>query len=404
MSNPRWLYRAGAVTFAAAALTACSSGSDGADSTAGSQTSARTSATAAPTMSVAEPLVTTYDGGLYVLDGATLEVKQDIPLDGFLRINPAGDQGHLLVTTPEGFRILNAAGGELTDDTFPAVDAGHVTPHGENTVLFADGTGEITAFDPHALEAGGMPETRTWNTPEPHHGVAVILADGTLVHSLGNPDTRVGAVAFDGDREIARNEQCPGVHGEAVAADEVVVIGCENGVLTYKGGEFTKIASPTAYGRIGNTRGHEDSPVVLGDMKVDADAEMERPNQFSLIDTATNQLKVVPLPEGVSYWFRSLGRGPQAEALIMGTDGKLHVFDPVTGDLVKSIDVTQPWMEPDDWQQPGPAVFTREDAVYVSDPATKQIHLVDLAGGTVTESVTLEQTPNELSGAVGHDH
>src|SRR3546814_16295435 len=54
---------------------------------------------------------------------------------------------------------------------------------------------------------------------------------------------------------------------ETVAADEVVVIGCENGVLTYAHGEFTKIASPTPYGRIGNTRGHEDSPVVLGAMK-----------------------------------------------------------------------------------------------------------------------------------------
>ena len=115
-------------------------------------------------------------------------------------------------------------------------------------------------------------------------------------------------------------------------------------------------------------------------------------------------MNVVQLPAGVSYWFRSLGRGPQAEALIMGTDGKLHVFDPVNGDLVKSIDVTGPWTEPDDWQQPGPAVFTREGSVYVSDPAAKQIHLVDLAGGTVTESVTLEQTPNELSGAVGHEH
>src|SRR3546814_2023272 len=65
-----------------------------------------------------------------------------------------------------------------------------------------------------------------------------------------NPDTRVGAVALEGDREIARNEECPGVHGETVAADEVVVIGCENGVLTYANGEFTKIASPTPYGRI----------------------------------------------------------------------------------------------------------------------------------------------------------
>ncbi|MDF2583946.1 MAG: hypothetical protein K0R33_2589 [Mycobacterium sp.] len=401
MSNPRWLYRVGAVTFTAAALAACSSGTDSTDSTGTSEASS--SASAAPSAPIIEPLVATYDGGLYVLDGETLEVKQDIPLEGFLRINPAGDHGHVLVTTGEGFRILNAEGGQLTDDTFPAVDAGHVTPHGENTVLFADGTGEITAFDPHALEAGGLPETRKFKSQEPHHGVAVILADGTLVQTLGNPDTRVGAVAMQGNREIARNEECPGVHGEAVAADEVVILGCENGVLEFANGKFTKIASPTPYGRIGNTRGHEDSPVVLGDMKVDADAEMERPNQFSLIDTTTDQLKLVQMPQGVSYWFRSLARGPQAEALILGTDGKLHVFDPVTGDLVKSIEVTGPWTEPDDWQQPGPAVFTREDSVYVSDPASKQIHLVDLAAGTVTDSVTLEQTPNELSGAVGHD-
>ena len=359
MSNPRWLYRAGAVTFTAAALAACSSGTDSTDSTGTSEASS--SASVAPSEPIVEPLVATYDGGLYVLDGETLEVKQDIPLEGFLRINPAGDHGHVLVTTGEGFRILNAEGGQLTDDTFPAVDAGHVTPHGENTVLFADGTGEITAFDPHALEAGGLPETRKFKSQEPHHGVAVILADGTLVQTLGNPDTRVGAVAMQGNREIARNEECPGVHGEAVAADEVVILGCENGVLEFANGKFTKIASPTPYGRIGNTRGHEDSPVVLGDMKVDADAEMERPNQFSLIDTTTDQLKLVQMPQGVSYWFRSLARGPQAEALILGTDGKLHVFDPVTGDLVKSIEVTGPWTEPDDWQQPGPAVFTRED-------------------------------------------
>lgn len=404
MSNPRWLYRVGALTFTAAALAACSSGTDSTESTASQETTGSPATSAAPSAPIPEPLAVTYDGGLLVLNGETLEVAQDIPLEGFLRINPAGDEGHVLVTTTEGWRILDAAGGRLTDDTFPGVEAGHVTPHGENTVLFADGTGEITAFDPHALEAGGMPETRTWKTPEPHHGVAVILADGTRLQTLGNPDTRVGAAAFDGDREIARNEECPGVHGETVAADEVVVLGCENGVLKFANGQFTKISSPTPYGRIGNTRGHEDSPVVLGDMKVDADAEMERPEQFALIDTSTDQLKIVQMPAGVSYWFRSLGRGPQAEALMLGTDGKLHVFDPVTGDPVKSIQVTEPWTEPDDWQQPGPAVFTREDAVYVSDPATKQIHLVDLAGGTVTESVTLEQTPNELSGAVGHDH
>ncbi|MGE2714680.1 zinc metallochaperone AztD [Mycolicibacterium litorale] len=388
MTNPPWLYRIGAATATMAALTACSEGGS----------------PAPETQAVNEPLVATYDGGLYVLDGETLEVRQDIPLEGFLRLNPAGDDAHVLVTTGDGFRILDAAGRRLTDDTFPAADPGHVVTHGEHTVLFADGSGEITAFDPHALEARGLPETETFKTPRAHHGVAVILSDGTLVHSIGDPENRTGAVAMQGDREIARSEECPGIHGESVAADEVVILGCENGVLEYANGEFTKIPSPTPYGRTGNTRGHEDSPVVLGDMKVDPDAELERPQQFALIDTTTDQLQVVQMPPSVSYWFRSLGRGPQGEALIMGTDGKLYVFDPATADMLKAVQVTQPWTEPDDWQDPGPAVFTREDAVYVSDPATRQIHLVDLGAGAVTASTTLDQAPNELSGPVGHDH
>lgn len=395
MTNPRWLYRVGALSCTMAALAACSSGKDNAPS------STQTQAQAAP---INEALVTTYDGGLYILDGETLEVKQDIPLDGFLRVNPAGDESHVLVTTSDGFRVLDAAGGQLTEKTFPAADAGHVVVHGENTVLFADGSGEITAFDPHALDAGGMPPTQNFRAPQAHHGVAVILSDGTLVHSIGDSENRTGAVAMQGGREIAHSEDCPGIHGESVAADEVVVLGCENGVLEYANGTFTKIPSPTPYGRTGNTRGHDDSPVVLGDMKIDPDAELERPDQFALIDTTTDQMRIVQLPPSVSYWFRSLGRGPQAEALIMGTDGTLYVFDPVTGDQLKAIQVTQPWTEPDDWQQPGPAVFTREDAVYVTDPATKQIHVVDLAAGTVSGSTTLEQTPNELSGPVGHRH
>jgi hypothetical protein len=384
------MYRIGTATATVAALAACSDGGSPAPET--------------PAQPVNEPLVATYDGGLYVLDGDTLEVKQDIALDGFLRVNPAGDDAHVLVTTNDGFRVLDAAGGRLTDHTFAAAEAGHVVNHGEHTVLFADGSGEITAFDPHALENGGLPETEKFQTPQAHHGVAVILSDGTLVHSIGDSEKRSGAVAMQGGREIARNEECPGIHGESVAADEVVILGCENGVLEYANGKFTKIPSPTPYGRTGNTRGHEDSTVVLGDMKVDPDAELERPQQFALIDTTTDQLKVVQMPPSVSYWFRSLGRGPQAEALIMGTDGKLYVFDPVTGDTLKAVQVTQPWTEPDDWQDPAPAVFTREEAVYVTDPATRQIHLVDLQSGTVTASATLEQAPNELSGPVGHDH
>jgi hypothetical protein len=83
-------------------------------------------------------------------------------------------------------------------------------------------------------------------------------------------------------------------------------------------GRFTKIAGPGAYGRVGTFKAHNDSAVALGDFKVDPNAEVERPNHFALIDTESNQVKVVLLPASVSYSWRSLARGPHGEALILG--------------------------------------------------------------------------------------
>ncbi|TVX97755.1 hypothetical protein FPV58_21475 [Mycolicibacterium porcinum] len=353
---------------------------------------------------IPDPLVVTYDGGLYVLDGNSLQVKADLPLDGFLRVNPAGDDAHVLVTTDQGFRLLDAAAGRLTDTTFMADEPGHVVAHGEHTVLFADGSGEITVLNPHDI-AAAAPRMRGMKAPEPHHGVAVVLDDGSWVRSEGNSDERSGAVAFDAsDREIARNNECPGIHGETVVETSTLVFGCENGVLAYADGAFTKIAGPDQYGRVGTVRGHQDSPVALGDYKVDPDAELERPNRFALVDTVTDQLRLVPLPQSVSYSFRSLARGPHAEGLILGTDGNLHVIDPASGRTVKTIAVVEPWTEPDDWQQPRPSVFARGHDVFVADPATRQVHAVDVESGEKGPSVTLDQAPNELSGTVGHEH
>ncbi|WP_157561097.1 zinc metallochaperone AztD [Mycobacterium sp. E802] len=353
---------------------------------------------------IADPLVVTYDGGLYVLDGNSLQVKADLPADGFLRVNPAGDDAHVLVSADNGFRLLDAAAGEFTDTTFMADEPGHVVTHGEHTVLFDEGTGEIIALDPHDI-AGSAPRMRNLKAPQPHHGVAVVLDDGSWVRSEGDGDRRSGAVAFDAsDREIARSGECPGLHGETVAGASTPVFGCENGVLAYADGAFTKIAAPDRYGRVGTVRGHEDSPVVLGDYKVDPDAELERPNRFSLTDTASKQLRLVALPQSVSYSFRSLARGPHGEGLILGTDGNLHVIDPVSGQTLKTIAVVEPWTEPEDWEQPRPSVFARGHDVYVTDPATRQIHAVDVESGEKGTSVTLDQAPNELSGTVGHEH
>lgn len=356
----------------------------------------------------------TYDGGVVVLDGTSLEQVADLPVDGFARLNPAGDERHVLVSAGDAFRVLdlgtwgeahgNHAHFYTADPAFTQVEVaadhpGHVVHHAGRTVLFNDGSGLVESFDPHDL-ADGAPTTSTYVTPSPHHGVAVELENGNLLVTDGTEDARSSVVVLDSGRhEVARTDACPGVHGEAVAADEAVVLGCEDGVVVHSGGELTKIASPDAYGRIGNQAGSEESPVVLGDYKTDPDADLERTTRVSLVDTASRQITLVET--GASYSFRSLGRGPHGEALVLGTDGALRVIDPGTGAITSTIPVTGAWTEPDDWQAPRPTLFVLDHTAYVTDPATKAVHAVDVESGEVYASTTLDVVPNELTGVTG---
>ncbi len=352
-------------------------------------------------------LAVSYDGGIYLLDPETLEVTKDIPLDGFNRLNPAGDDRHLFVSTGSGFTLLDAEAGELTDQTFGGEKPGHVVRHDGRTVLFTDGTGEVEIFDTHDIEhasdddAQALEPEETYKTADAHHGVAVELANGELVVTLGTEESRPGIIVLDKNRtEIARNEDCLGVHGEATAQNEAVVIGCESGVLIYQDGEITKVASPDAYGRIGNQAGSDESPITLGDYKTDKDAELERPERVSLIDTRTKELTLVDL--GTSYSFRSLARGPHGEGLVLGTDGALHVIDPEAGTVTNSIPVIAEWSEPLDWQQPRPTIFVRDHVAYVTEPASKKIHAVDIETGEILTTATLPEASNELSGVLAH--
>ncbi|RPK88387.1 zinc metallochaperone AztD [Streptomyces sp. ADI98-10] len=359
-------------------------------------------ASATPAVAVEEPLVATFDGGLYILDGESLKLARTIDLPGFNRVNPAGDEDHVVVSTDSGFRVLDATDQALTDIEYKGAKPGHVVRHAAKTVLFTDGTGEVNVFDPTALRSGRKPAGRTYTSAEPHHGVAIELADGKLVSTLGTEEKRTGALVLDRhNKEIARNEDCPGVHGEAAAKNEAVGVGCEDGILIYKDGEFTKIDSPDDYGRIGNQSGSDASPVLLGDYKSDPEAELERPSRVSLIDTEKKKLRLVDL--GTSYSFRSLARGPHGEALVLGTDGAIHVIDPNTGKIEKKIPAVGDWQEPLDWQQARPTLFVRGHVAYVSEPGKKALHAIDVETGKKITSVTLPKSTNELSGVVaGH--
>jgi hypothetical protein len=388
----------GLAVLAAASLALVACGSNSADDSAAAP--AASASTGAPPK---EPVAITYDGGIVVLDGETLQVAHTVALAGFNRINPAGDDKHVVVSTETGFQVLDAVAGKMTGIAFPGDKPGHVVLHGDRTTLFTDGTGEVNSFDPKDL-ATGKPQARQYRATTPHHGVAVELPDGTMVVTVGTEETRTGALALDKDgKEIARSAECPGVHGEAVAQGEVVGLGCKDGVLLFRNGAFVKVKSGPAYGATGTQMGTADSPILLADYFVDPDAELERTEQFALVDTQAAKHRIVSLPKGVSYSWRSLARGPQGEALILGTDGKLYVIDPATGKTVNSWPIVATWEEPVDWQKPRPAVFVRGNDAYITEPAAKKVHQVDLTAGKIVKSATLDATPNEISGTVaGH--
>ncbi len=382
--------------------------------------SAASGSTYAPTVeSVDAPesrLAVTYDGGVLVLRAADGEVLEDVVMDGFLRVNTAGDERHVFVSRPGSFTALDIGawsvdhgdhghsyvdGPELTEFSVPAEEPGHVVTHDGVTTLFDDATGTITSFasrDVGSLDVEA-PELTTSQTAEPHHGVAVTLEDGGSIRTVGDVEERSGVEAVDASGAVvATTDECPGVHGETFAA-HVAVFGCEDGMIVVDGTEIAKVSAPDAYGRSGNLAGSEESPFVLGDYKTDPDAALERPTRVSVVDTRDASMRLVDL--GTSYSFRSLGRTPAGDGLVLGTDGALHLIDPVRGKVVESVGVVAPWEEPIVWEEPRPTLEVVGGLAYVTEPASRALHVVDLTTLRVVDTHQLPEIPNEIVGLTG---
>ncbi|MCH1881661.1 zinc metallochaperone AztD [Agrococcus sp. ARC_14] len=392
----------GIATAAAIALAGCTTAASP-----DSSTEASAPETPAATAEAGPRLTLTYDGGIAVLDAETLEQVADLPIEGFNRLNTAGDGQHVYVTTVGGFQVLDtgADGSEpaLTDTVFEATTPGHVVRHEGRTVLFDDGTGNFVAFDTDALlGAEGLPELEAYESEAAHHGVAVELADGTILSTLGDSESRSGVrVLDDHGHETARFEECPSVHGEGVAADEAVLFGCEDGVLTYVDGSFVKIGSPDEFGRVGNAYVTDESPIAVVDYKDDPDAEGSLLHSLAFVDTASvedgAQLDVLALPDGVEYTWRGVGRDDAGDAWLLGTDGALHHIDVETQEIVASFPVIEAWEGPAEWQEAHPALVIDGGSAIVTEPASNSVHRVDLATGEVTATGELPGTPNELA-------
>ncbi|WP_058235147.1 hypothetical protein [Devriesea agamarum] len=416
--------RTGSLLLAIGTLAACGQGATSGDKNA--QPSGSPTAASSQRKEVAglDPRVLlTFDGGIMTVDTASGNVIATEKRDGFFRLNNAGDGRHVMVSDGNAFHLFDSgliaqAHGDhfhyytqnpaMTGASFAATEPGHVVTHRGKTALFADGTGDIQVMNSGDLFAGKKPTAiDTTKTNAPHHGVAVPLKDGALLMTQGTESERHTVQVKDkSGAVIAETTDCPGVHGEAAAKPtdqgDVVALGCENGPVVYRDGAFHKIKAQEAYQRSGNLVGSEESEIVLGDYKTEGkkpEGEIERPTRVALIDTRADALKVVDL--GSSYRFRSLARGPHGEALVLTYDGELNVIDPVKGTVVRETKVIEPWREDAQWQKPGPALKVAGDFAYVTDAASKKLHIVDIEQGKIAKTINLPETPNEIAVVTG---
>ncbi|MFC7376635.1 hypothetical protein ACFQRD_15305 [Brachybacterium sp. GCM10030268] len=407
------------------ALAACSGGDSGGASDGGSSGASDGAAESAPEQvevgALSPRIVLAHDGGVTTLDSTDGTELGSAELEGYVRLNPAGDGRHVAVSAADAITMYDTgliaqAHGDhfhyyeqeplLTDLGVDAPHPGHVVPHGDRTALFADGTGDVTVIDPSQLAEGDLGVLEETSTEDPHHGVAVPLSGGGMLVTQGTEDARSTVQVLDADGNVtAETDDCPGVHGEAAAqpteSGDVISLGCENGPVIYRDGEFHKVPVETDYQRSGNQKGVESSPIVLADHKVEAEPEggIERPTEIALIDTRDDSMQTVDL--GSEYWFRSLDRGPEGEALVLTADGELNILDPETGEMLQEVPVTGEWTEPDEWQQPGPMMAVADGTAFVVDPEAQKLSMVDIASGEVYRELDLPVVPHEIQVATG---
>ena len=406
------------------ALSACGSGADGGASDGGGEEAGAAESPSSDRTEVgalSPRIVLAHEGGVVTLDSADGSVLNETPVEGYVRLNPAGDGRHVAVSASDAVTmydtgLLAQGHGDhfhyyvqdpaLTDLSVEAPHPGHVVPHGDRTAIFADGTGDITLIDPTALGEGRLDVLEETATEDPHHGVAVPLSDGGLLTTQGTEDARSTVQVLDADgKVVAETDDCPGVHGEAAAqpteSGDVISLGCENGSVIYRDGEFHKVAIDGDYQRSGNQKGHEDSPIVLADHKVEAEPEggIERPTEIALIDTRDDTQQLVDL--GSPYWFRSLDRGPDGEALVLTYDGELNILDPESGEILHEVPVTGEWEEGENWQEAGPMLSVADGTAFVVDPEAKKLSMVDVASGEVYRELDLPVVPHEIQVTTG---
>ncbi|MDB5615046.1 MAG: hypothetical protein JWQ22_2699 [Devosia sp.] len=321
----------------------------------------------------------TTDGGVFAVQGAGNQVSA---IDSGIAVDDHGDHGDIEITDPV-----------LVDAVMTGEKPAHFVEHGGKAALFSDGSGLINLFDAKEWAHDGILATTQLDSGTPHHGVAVPWGDYTLTSAANAKDEkkpRIGLNVLDSDgKQVGETHACVDLHGEATSGN-LVIVGCADGVLIVSGsGEPQIIKLPydgLPEGKSTTFLGGVGVQYFLGNYGADRVAIIDpaEAEPFRLVDLPTRRVHfaVDPIRPKFAYVFTE--------------DGKLNQLDIVSGEIVKSLAVTEPYSMDGEWSLPRPRIAVAGDVVAVTDPNASKVHLIDIASFTEVRSIPVAGAPYNI--------
>jgi hypothetical protein len=282
---------------------------------------------------------------------------------------------------------------------------GHVVTHGDDVAVFYDRGGKVDLFQESAL-LEGKGNAASIDTTAAHHGVAVPMGKHILVSVPDmtkevKPDElppRLGLRVVDREgKQLGEAATCTGLHGEAASA-RLVAFGCAEGVLVARPGgldgpklEMVAYGSDLPEGKVSTLLGGRSMQFFLGnygeDKVVLIDPDAAAP--YRLVELPTRRVDFILDPANVR------------NAYILTEDGKLHVLDVVSGEIVRSADVTEPYSKDGHWRDPRPRLAVAGGHIAITDPRHSLVRMIDSTTLAETSTIPVEGQPFAIVAAGG---
>jgi hypothetical protein len=263
----------------------------------------------------------------------------------------------------------------------------HVLGGDGRLASFFDGDGSVVVVgqgSPTRLEANVA-----------HHGLAYPFRSTAgarlMVSHAASAGARPGGVVLldETGREVARRDDCPMLHGEALSG-RVIGVGCADGVLLLnsRSQEFRKISYPagTEGGRMVRSMiGGADFHLFVGDFG---------PTGVIILDPDAGHFTVVELPaRRVAFTM-----DPQRANMmfVLTEDGTVHRIDTLKGEIVASVPAVQRYSLEGGPAVARPRLSAAGGLLAVTDPARSRLLVLDATTLAPTREIAIEGAPQNV--------